>query len=73
MAIRVKSYIDLEIANESRKTHKESKKETHEEKRSEQYPHVMGMKIQSVATYYHTLTMKTMRLSPLSIKKFHWS
>lgn len=36
MAERVKSYIDLEMEKEVRKTHKESKKDTHEGKKTEQ-------------------------------------
>lgn len=42
MTTRVKSYIDLEIANEGRKPHKESKKEIHEGKWSEQCPRKNG-------------------------------
>lgn len=38
MAIRVKSYIDLEIAKEVRKAHKETKIEVLEGKRLEQRP-----------------------------------
>lgn len=42
MSARVKSYINLEMAKEGRKSHKETKKEVQEGKRLEQHPLKVG-------------------------------
>lgn len=52
MVVRVKSYIDLEIAKESRKSHKESNKEIHEGKKRSSARKRVNTKMISVAPWH---------------------